>query len=196
MQMTAKSSVDSVRMEMISDMIIPIPPTIEEQKAIATALSDADELIQSLEKLIVKKRAIKQGAMQELLKPKEGWKTKLGDVATLKARIGWQGLTTAEYKKTGDYLLITGTEFKNGFIDWENCFYVEYDRYKQDRNIQVKEKDILVTKDGTIGKVAFIKTLTKPATLKGVQLRDLQKQVNFRPTLFKRKLKIKTTPKD
>ncbi len=50
-----------------------IPPTIEEQTAIATALSDADALITSLEKLIEKKRAIKQGAMQELLKPKEGW---------------------------------------------------------------------------------------------------------------------------
>ncbi len=60
---------------------IPMPPTIEEQKAIATALSDADELIQSLEKLIAKKRAIKQGAMQELLKPKEGWTTKkLGEI--------------------------------------------------------------------------------------------------------------------
>jgi len=75
MQMTAKSSVDSVRMEMIADMEIPIP-TLAEQTAIATALSDADALISSLEKLIEKKRAIKQGAMQDLLKPKEGWVVK------------------------------------------------------------------------------------------------------------------------
>jgi type I restriction enzyme, S subunit len=67
MQMTAKSSVDSVRMNMIADMIIPLPPTIAEQTAIATALSDADALISSLEKLIAKKRNIKQGAMQQLL---------------------------------------------------------------------------------------------------------------------------------
>ena len=52
---------------------IPLPPTIAEQTAIATALNDADALITQLEKLIAKKRAIKQGAMQELLKPKEGW---------------------------------------------------------------------------------------------------------------------------
>jgi type I restriction enzyme S subunit len=85
MQMTAKSSVDSVRMEMIADMKIPLPPTKAEQTAIATALSDADALIQSLEKLIAKNRNIKQGAMQELLKPKEGWVVKtLGEIGTFK----------------------------------------------------------------------------------------------------------------
>lgn len=56
----------------LSKIIIPCPPIIE-QNAIAGALSDADTNITSLEKLIEKKRLIKQGAMQELLKPKEGW---------------------------------------------------------------------------------------------------------------------------
>ncbi|MDD3483109.1 restriction endonuclease subunit S [Azovibrio restrictus] len=46
---------------------IPAPPTVNEQQAIATALSDADALIESLEQLLAKKRQIKQGAMQELL---------------------------------------------------------------------------------------------------------------------------------
>ena len=185
MQMTAKSSVDSVRMEMIADMQIPLPPTKAEQTGIATTLSDADALIQSLEKLIAKKRNIKQGAMQELLKPKEGWVVKkLGEVAVLKARIGWQGLTTAEYKETGDYFLITGTDFKNGFIDWGNCVYVESQRYKQDRNIQVKENDVLVTKDGTIGKVAFIKNVPKPATLNSGVFVIRPIEQSFHPEFF------------
>jgi type I restriction enzyme, S subunit len=50
---------------------IPLPPTKAEQTAIATTLSDADALISSLEKLIAKKRNIKQGAMQELLTGKK-----------------------------------------------------------------------------------------------------------------------------
>ena len=73
--MTAKSSVDSVRREMIAKMLIPLPPKAE-QIAIAAALNDADALITQLEKLITKKRNIKQGAMQELLRPKEGWEVK------------------------------------------------------------------------------------------------------------------------
>jgi type I restriction enzyme S subunit len=61
------------------NLIIPTPA---EQTAIATALSDADGLITGLEKLIAKKRNIKQGAMQQLLQPKEDWEVKkLGEVA-------------------------------------------------------------------------------------------------------------------
>lgn len=51
-----------------------------------------------------------------------------------------------------------------GLLIGTNVF-VEYERYKQDRNIQVKQFDVLVTKDGTIGKVAFIRDVPKPATL-------------------------------
>ena len=49
---------------------IALPP-IEEQKRIAEALSDVDGMISSLEKLIEKKKAVKQGAMQELLTGKK-----------------------------------------------------------------------------------------------------------------------------
>ncbi|KIO74875.1 hypothetical protein TH53_23895 [Pedobacter lusitanus] len=145
---------------------VALPPTKVEQTAIATAIKDVDKLINQLERLLTKKRNIKTGAMQELLKPQPDWKENtLGETATLKARIGWQGLTTAEYRKQGKYFLITGTEFKNGFIDWGSCFYVDQERYKQDKNIQVKVHDVLVTKDGTIGKIALIKSVPKPATL-------------------------------
>jgi type I restriction enzyme S subunit len=64
----------------LQQVFVPVP-TKAEQTAIATALSDADALISSLEKLIAKKRNIKQGAMQKLLQPKEGWEVKkLGEV--------------------------------------------------------------------------------------------------------------------
>jgi type I restriction enzyme S subunit len=56
-----------ITMGTLTDMKVPLPPTRFEQDAIAEALSDADALIESLEQLIAKKRAIKQGAMQELL---------------------------------------------------------------------------------------------------------------------------------
>lgn len=97
---------------------------------------------------------------------KDSWKEiNLGKSATLKARIGWQGLTTAEYLNTGDYFLVTGTDFLNGFIDWNNCVHVEKERYDQDKYIQLQVDDILVTKDGTIGKVAIVDKIVKPTTL-------------------------------
>ncbi len=97
--------------------------------------------------------------------PKDWKELNLGKSSILKARIGWQGLTTAEYLDNGEYFLITGTDFKNGFIDWDNCVFVEKERYDQDKYIQIVEDDVLVTKDGTIGKVALVKDVPKPTTL-------------------------------
>ena len=150
-----------------------IPQSLPEQRLIAALLSDTDELIAALEKLIAKKRNIKQGAMQELLTGERrlpgfssGWvEMNLAANSSLKARIGWQGLTTAEYLNDGYAYLITGTDFSNGKIHWATCHYVDKYRFDQDINIQVGNGDILITKDGTIGKVAIVNNLNKKATL-------------------------------
>ena len=81
------------------------------------------------------------------------------------ARIGWQNLRTSEFLDSGDYMLITGTDFQDGVIDYSTCHYVEKERYDQDKNIQIKNGSILITKDGTLGKVAYVQGLMMPATL-------------------------------
>jgi len=152
---------------------LTIPPTKAEQEAIAEALSDADVFIESLEQLIAKKRQIKQGAMQELLTGKKrlpGFSGEWSIIsmrkhASIKARIGWQALTTEEYLDSGTYYLVTGTDFIGGRVNWSTCHFVDEWRYKQDRNIQLKNGDVLLTKDGTIGKVGFVENLHIPATL-------------------------------
>lgn len=167
MSMTAKSSVDSVRREMIAGMDVAIPP-LPEQQTIAKTLGDMDDLIASLDTLIAKKEAIKRGMMQQLFQDLELESVETASVGAdciLHARIGWQGLKTDEYRKSGDYRLITGTEFVDGRIDNQNCAYVDEWRYKQDQKIQLKAGDVLVTKDGTIGKSAYIEELPVPATL-------------------------------
>ncbi len=87
-------------------------------------------------------------------------------IASMKARIGWQNLRKEEHLDKGDYFLITGTDFKNNMVDWENAKFVSYGRYIQDENIILKEGDILITKDGSIGKVAYVENLNnRKATL-------------------------------
>jgi len=116
---------------------------------------------------------MKQGVMEELLTGKkrllgfsDKWKKiNLMRVSKIKARIGWQGLKKSEYLDSGFAFLVTGTDFVDGRIKWETCHYVERARYNQDMNIQIENNDILVTKDGTLGKTAFVKGLTRPATL-------------------------------
>lgn len=175
-EMTAKafgSTFLEISKKELGEILVSMPEEVKEQKEIATALSDVDELILNLEKLIEKKSAIKLGVMQQLITGKKRlpgykgeWKTiNMSEKSKLKARIGWQGLTTAEYQSSGYSYLITGTDFENGRIDWSHCHYVSFDRWAQDPNIQVANGDVLLTKDGTIGKVALVDGLEKPATL-------------------------------
>ena len=178
LQINSQTSIPMISQKQIEGIKIAIAKLDCEQAAIATALSDVDSLISALTKKIEKKKAIKQGLMQQLLTGKKrlpgyeknrepvqtewgaipkDWKTlSIGKCCSIKARIGWQGLKKSEYLSSGEYFLVTGTDFLNGRIDWKSCVYVSKKRYEQDANIQIVKHDILITKDGTIGKVAFL----------------------------------------
>ena len=166
---SANTNINQQRLKGIDLLLPPLP----EQRRIAAALGDMDKLIDNLSKRIEKKKAIKQSAMQELLTGKKRlpgfcgeWKKKtLGSSATVKARIGWQGLTTAEYLKDGDHFLVNGVNIENGHVNWQTCFMVDEKRYAQDKNIQLQDFDVLVSKDGTIGKVAYVENMPRTATL-------------------------------
>lgn len=110
----ASSSQPSVLVGSLRQYRIPLPPTKAEQETIAGALSDADALIGSLEKLITKKRQIKQGAMQELLTGKKRlpgfggqWEIKrLGEICEI---VMGQSPSSAYYNDKGNGLpLIQG----------------------------------------------------------------------------------------
>lgn len=62
-----QTGVPHTNLGILRNYAVPMPRRVDEQEAIAAALTDADTLIDSLEQLLTKKRQIKQGAMQELL---------------------------------------------------------------------------------------------------------------------------------
>ncbi|MCI8963246.1 MAG: restriction endonuclease subunit S [Eubacterium sp.] len=171
-KLAAGSGVQNLNKDIIMDVVLPRPQK-EEQIKIALALSSLDDLLNTLEKEIEKKKNVKYGVLQKLITGEERLEDFTGDwipinlakKSKLKARIGWQGLTTAEYLESGYAYLVTGTDFEDGHINWDECHYVTSDRYFQDSNIQLTNGDVLITKDGTIGKVALVDGLTKPATL-------------------------------
>jgi type I restriction enzyme, S subunit len=148
-------------------------PALPRQREIAEALADAESVEIGLAKTIQKKEAVKQGVMQQLLTGKtrlRGFTDEWADVRVasrsfLKARIGWQGLTAAEYRVSGTHRLVGGTEFVDGFVDWSATPFVDKWRYDQDAGIQLRVGDVLLTKDGSIGKIAYVDELPGPATL-------------------------------
>lgn len=78
--------------------------------------------------------------------------------AYVKARVGWHGLKSDDFTDEGPYL-VTGSDFIGPKIKWQNCYHCDLPRYEQDPYIQLKNGDLLITKDGTIGKVALVDNL-------------------------------------
>ena len=154
-------------------------PSVSEQDKIATFLENLDNLITLHQRKLEKLQKIKKFCLEKFF-PKNGsnfpeirfkgfnnaWEQrKLSEIASMHARIGWQNLRTSEFLDYGKYMLITGTDFEDGRINFSTCHYVEKERYDQDKHIQIKNGSILITKDGTLGKVAYVQGLTMPATL-------------------------------
>lgn len=146
-------------------IFIPLPPTKTEQTAIATALNDADALIQKLEQLIAKKRNIKTGAMQELLKPKEGW-----EVDLLPDLVWFQegpGVRKHQFTTSGVKLL-NGTNIENGnlYLDKTDKYVSFAEANGAYSHFLVDEGDILIACSGiTVEKFHEKVTEAKPQHL-------------------------------
>ena len=96
----------------------------------------------------------------------EGWGIKkIKHRCYVKGRVGWKGLKSSEFLLDGFSYLVTGTDFKDGKVDWEGCYHIDKERYEEDPFIQLQNNDLLITKDGTIGKLAIVDNLDKPACL-------------------------------
>lgn len=179
----------NVGMREIERAIIPIP-TISNQQQIADFLdrkcSEIDALRLEIEKEIAtlkeyKKSIITEAVTKGLNKnvpmkdsnikwidsiPNLWQVIRLKYAYWLKGRIGWQGLRADEFVENENCpYLITGTDFDEGHIDWSGCVHITEERFSQDSFIHVKENDLLITKDGTIGKVAIAKKCPEKVSL-------------------------------
>lgn len=81
----------------------------------------------------------------------------------MKGRIGWQGLKQSEFTMNfNEPYLITGMNFKNGSINWDEVYHVSFERFEAAKEIQIRANDVLMTKDGTIGKLLYISEIPYP----------------------------------
>lgn len=108
-----QTSIAHLPREKFMGVPVPVPP-VPEQRAIATALSDVDALLSALERLLAKKRDLKQAAMQQLLTGQTRlpgfygeWEVKrLGEMGEI---VMGQSPSSSNYNSQGDGLpLIQG----------------------------------------------------------------------------------------
>ncbi|MCT4587760.1 MAG: restriction endonuclease subunit S [Carboxylicivirga sp.] len=150
---------------------IPLPPTLNEQTAIATALSDMDALISKLDALILKKKAIKKGAMQLLLKPpidgeirSNSFEGKWDEITIEKLSKTFTKQTGFDYsnhikptlvnKKRDNVLpFIQNKDFDGGWVNFDTDYFIPEEVAVRFPMILLNEQCLLISISGSIGKV-------------------------------------------
>lgn len=127
-------------------------PDLSAQRRIAAILASADKVIAATQKTIAKYKQIKQGMMEDLLKPKEGWKmVKLGEVGEIVT-----GLTYSPSNVCQEgVLVLRSSNIQDDNLCFEDNVYVDVESFNP-----VIENDILIcVRNGSralIGKTARI----------------------------------------
>ncbi len=113
----------------------------------------------------MKSRPVSEFKDTEIGKIPVDWEVfKLQDHLIIKGRIGWKGLKTSEYTDSGPFI-VGGLQIIDNKVSWDKCAHVVEERYNESPEIMLQESDILMTKDGTIGKLAFIENIKCKATV-------------------------------
>ncbi len=156
--------VSSVSKSAISGTVIAVPPR-SEQKAIVEALSDIDTLIANLEKLIAKKKAIKQGAMQELLTGKRRLPGFDGEWITISLKNAscdvLNGDRSDRYPSGDDFKdfgvpFINAGHLKNNKVAFENMDYIAPEHFDLLSGVKLQQGDLLFCLRGSLGKFAIV----------------------------------------
>lgn len=152
------STAQGIQRQKLDKIEVFFPKSIEEQTAIVTALSGIDLLIAKLNKLIEKKKNIKQGSMQELLAGRRrlpgfsgSWEIRnLGDLFDVKDGTH----QTPRYVNEGIPFYSVESVTRN---DFENTKYISQAEHKLlTKNFQIEKGDILMTRIGSIGDCKLI----------------------------------------
>ena len=155
-RMSAKNSVDSVRMEMIADMPIALP-SIEEQKKIGHLLALLDDRIATQNKIIEDLKKLKSAISKYLFARKDLLETTicLSNIATLKNGYAFQ---SGKYNALGKWKILTITNVPGErYINDEDCnCIINLPNDIQDHQV-LKEGDILISLTGNVGRVSLCK---------------------------------------
>jgi len=156
------SALQEIPIATLRSFKVALPPTKAEQEAIAEALSDADALIDALEKLIAKKRHLKQGAMQELLTGKKRLPGFGGEwVAKTIKSIVQTPVTdgphlTPKFIEDGIPFLSVNNLVDNKINFSELRYISRQDDIEFSKKCKPRKGDVLLGKAASVGKVAIV----------------------------------------
>lgn len=162
--MVGSSGRQRVQTDVVENLEIPTP-SYEEQKLIGGTLRSIDDKILLNTQINENLSAQIEALLLAYLDNEDALPVKLGDYLYIKGRIGWKGLKKSEYLPQSGYRIINGETLTQSGIDWNKAGYISEERYVESPEIMLKVGDILLSKDGTIGKIGYVDSLELPTSV-------------------------------
>ena len=154
----------NINAQTLGGMPVPIPPR-PQQDGIVDILSSLDEKIRKNTEVNENLAEQIEALLLAFLDSKNAVPVKLGDYLYIKGRIGWKGLKKSEYLSQSGYRIINGESLTKSGIDWNKAGYISEERYTESPEIMLQVGDILLSKDGTIGKIGYVDSLELPTSV-------------------------------
>lgn len=151
--------------------VIEIPvPTIAEQNLIVQKL---DDIFLTTDQLVMDSQSVKETVSNLFSLIIDKWidsysgneTVDLSNLAEMKGRIGWRGLTAKEYTESGPLFLSVHSLNHGHYVDFSRAFHISQERYDESPEIHLQEGFILIAKDGYVGKAAMVGEITEPTTV-------------------------------
>lgn len=167
------ATVQGVKLPFVKSLLLP-DISLNKQKRIVEVLDIALTKIDRLEAIakrqIANEKALKGSILDALFESiktnTKAFTEPLKDLAVLKGRIGWKGLTAKEYTEEGPLFLSVHSLNYGDYVDYRDAFHISQDRYDESPEIMLQKDDILICKDGAgIGKLGVIPELIAPTTI-------------------------------
>jgi type I restriction enzyme S subunit len=169
------TNINNLKFADIADYECEIPSLVEQQLILdrlelmtekvhfeSIALGKEQELARELAKVIL---------ADKLAKVENSEVVTLKEVAELRGRIGWKGLTAKEYVEEGPRFLSVHSLNYGHFVDFRDAVHITQARYDESPEIMLQENDILICKDGAgIGKLGMVPSLLGPTTINSSML--------------------------
>ena len=162
--MVGSSGRQRVQTDVVKNLEIDVPPLVEQEKigsflkALDNKIALNDRINKNLEQQI-------ELILLKTINDADTQPVKLGDYLYIKGRIGWKGLKKSEYLPVSGYRIINGESLTLSGIDWKKAGYISAERYEESPEIMLNIGDILLSKDGTIGKIGYVDKLETPTSV-------------------------------
>ena len=153
----------------INQINIPVPPVAEQERIVA----ELDLLQGIIEKKKEQLKAYNQLAQSifytmfgDPIDNPKGWETKkLGEIVSVKGRVGWKGYKKEDLRESGPLAIGGGHITENGSMDFSSPVYLSKEKFEESPEIIVKRGDLIMVQRGTIGRIGLIRNEIGDATI-------------------------------